>query len=116
MYRKSIDPVKLLTISHPFSFKSGQILAAPHDLPPIFWLGRPRVFLIITSYPTPYLESFICLFMLFRVYVRGPATRLHQSYHLCRRSFLVRGEVVWLRVVFHTQFYEESTICFAMFI
>ena len=28
-----------------------------------------------------YLESFICVVLLFRVYVRGAAVGLHQSYH-----------------------------------
>ena len=51
-----------------------------------FWLGRPRASPVIIGYPTPYLESFICLFLLLRVYVRGAAVGLHQSYR--PRSFV----------------------------
>ena len=53
----------------------------PTPSPTSFWLGRPRVSPVIIGYPTPYLESFICLFLLFRVYVHGAAAGLHQSYH-----------------------------------
>ena len=37
--------------------------------------------LVIIGYPKPYLESFIFIFLLFRVYVRGAAAGLQQSYH-----------------------------------
>ena len=44
-------------------------------------LGHPRVTTVIIGYPTPYLESSICLFLLFRVYVRSAMVRLHQNCH-----------------------------------
>ena len=56
-------------------------ISCPKPSPTGFWLGCPRVSSVITGYPTPYLESFICLFLLFRVYMRGAAAGLHQSYH-----------------------------------
>ena len=43
--------------------------------------GRPSLSPITIGYPTPYVEFFICLFLLFMVYVRGVAAGLHQSYH-----------------------------------
>ena len=81
MYRKSTDYVKLMTVSHPFSFKIGRILVASHHLPPVWGWVVQGVFPVIIGYPTLYLESFICLFLLFRVYVRGAVVGLHQSYH-----------------------------------
>ena len=56
-------------------------ISCPAPSPTGFWLGCSRVSPVITSYPTPYLESSICLFLLFRVYVRGATAELHQSYY-----------------------------------
>ena len=81
VYRKSNDSIKLVTVFHPFPFKSGRIFAAPHLSPTGYWLGYQRESLILIGYPTPYFESSICLFLLFRVYMRGAEVELHQSYH-----------------------------------
>ena len=81
MYRKSTDYVKLMTGFRPFSFKSGRILVVTHHLPPVLGWVVQGVSPVIIGYPTPYLEIVICLFLLFRVYVRGVAAGLHQSYH-----------------------------------
>ena len=35
VHRKSTAFVKLMMVFHPFTFKSGQILATPHHLPPV---------------------------------------------------------------------------------
>ena len=53
----------------------------PHTISHRFLVRRPRVSPVIIGYPTRYLEYFICLFLLFKVYVRGAAAGLHQSYH-----------------------------------
>ena len=65
-------------VFHPFSFKIGRILVAPHHLPLFFGWA------IVYSYnwlSHTLLWSFIGLFLLFRVYVPSAATGLHQSYH-----------------------------------
>ena len=36
VYRKLTDYVQLMTAFHPFSYKIGRILDAPHHLPPVF--------------------------------------------------------------------------------
>ena len=56
-------------------------ISCPTPSPTGFWLGRPKVSSVIVGHPTPYLESFICLFLLFKVYVHNATVGLHQSYH-----------------------------------
>ena len=56
-------------------------ISCPTVSPTGFWLGHRRVSPVITSYPIPCLEYFICLFLFFRVYVRGAVAGLHQSCH-----------------------------------
>ena len=81
MYRNSTDHVKLMTVFHPFSFKDRADISCPAPSPTNFWLGCQRVSSVIIGYTTPYIESFICLFLLIRVYVHGVAAGLLQSYY-----------------------------------
>ena len=81
VYRKSIDYVKLMTVFLSLLIQDRAVISCPTPSPTIFWLGRPRVSPVIIGYPTPYLESLICLFLLFKVYVRGAVAGLHQTYY-----------------------------------
>ena len=41
MYINLTDSVNLIMVFHPFLFKSGRILVAPHHLPPVLsWVAR----------------------------------------------------------------------------
>ena len=72
--------VKLMTVFLFLLIQDWADISCPTPSPTGFWLGLPRD-LKFQLDPTPYLESFICLFLLFRVYLRGAAAGLHQSYH-----------------------------------
>ena len=76
MYRKSTAFVKLM---HDGFFIPSHSRVGGYTY--TISLGRLRVFPVIIGSPKLYLESSICLFLSFRVYVRGAAERLHQSYH-----------------------------------
>ena len=81
MFWKSTDYVKLMTVFSSLLIQDQVDISCPTPSPTDFWLGQPRVSLVKTVFLTPHLESFICLFLVFRVYVHGAAAGLHQSYH-----------------------------------
>ena len=85
MYRKSTDTIKLMTVFLSLLIQDRADFSCPTPSPTGFFFGggggRPRVSPVKIGHLLPYLESFISLFLMFKVFVRGGAVGLHQSYH-----------------------------------